>query len=277
MIGKEGRHGVWLTVLASLEHLAAATERDIEAWRLVTQEEELTHDSPMRGGSGFIDLSGPTPPSQDAAPDAHVACPMKMPDGSCQLVHDKMASCQADLAFTMAVASSHNTSIIDGVVEERRRMHWTEVEGCIFVERVWELLAECAEKNWHLDVKHVKVHHTDKEKKTMTQMQEFVMEGNEKADEFAKEGTDVDGGHMAAAKALTSTQLRSVCFFFEFAAHFHVQVEHWNDRDEKCADRTVPWHLCAEEKRRPETQLRNMQCFERKVKCARCGKRTAHM
>ncbi|CAK0817009.1 unnamed protein product [Prorocentrum cordatum] len=47
VIGHEGRHGVWLafrglTVLASPEHL----------------EQELAHDTPVSGGSGFVDLRG---------------------------------------------------------------------------------------------------------------------------------------------------------------------------------------------------------------------------
>ena len=37
-------------------------------------------------------------------------------------------------------------------------MHWTEANGCGFMDKIWELLKECAEKNWELDVKHVKAH-----------------------------------------------------------------------------------------------------------------------
>ena len=36
----------------------------------------------------------------------------------------------------------------------------------------------------------------------MTKEQRFVTEGNEKADELAKEESNVDGGQMTAAKAL---------------------------------------------------------------------------
>ncbi|CAK0827114.1 unnamed protein product [Prorocentrum cordatum] len=69
VIGHEGRHGVWLafrglTVLASPEHLAAATGREIHAWRSIAQEQELVHDAPVSGGSGFVDLRGrPRPPA----------------------------------------------------------------------------------------------------------------------------------------------------------------------------------------------------------------------
>jgi len=63
VIGHEGRHGVWLafrglTVLASPEHLAAASDREIGAWHAVTQEEEITHDTPVRGGSGLSTCAG---------------------------------------------------------------------------------------------------------------------------------------------------------------------------------------------------------------------------
>ena len=44
-----------------------------------------------------------------------------------------------------------------------------------------------------MDVKHVKAHRTETEK-AMTKEQTFVVEGNAKADEFAKEGADADEG-----------------------------------------------------------------------------------
>ncbi|CAK0815738.1 unnamed protein product [Prorocentrum cordatum] len=68
VIGHEGRHGVWLafrglTVLASPGHLAAATGHEIHAWRSIAQEQELVHNAPVSGGSGFVDLRGrPKPP-----------------------------------------------------------------------------------------------------------------------------------------------------------------------------------------------------------------------
>ena len=47
--------------------LAAASDREIGAWRSVTQEEEITHDTPVRRGSGFVNLRGrPTPPQTTA-------------------------------------------------------------------------------------------------------------------------------------------------------------------------------------------------------------------
>ena len=77
------------------------------------------------------------------------------------------------------------------------------------MEKIWELLAYCPEKEWDSDVKHVTAQRTGEEKKSMTKEHKIVMEGHENADEFAKEGTDVDGWHMAAGRALTVKQLRT--------------------------------------------------------------------
>ncbi|CAK0903623.1 unnamed protein product, partial [Prorocentrum cordatum] len=58
VIGHEGWHGAWLAfrglaVLASPEHLAAAAGHEIHAWRPIAQGQELVHDAPVGGGSGF--------------------------------------------------------------------------------------------------------------------------------------------------------------------------------------------------------------------------------
>ena len=64
-------------------------------------------------------------------------------------------------------------SIIDGL--------WRRKEGCNGPKqneadlrvKLWKLLTECVEKNWDLDVNHVKAHRTDKEKKAMTKEQQL--------------------------------------------------------------------------------------------------------
>ena len=70
-----------------------------------------------------------------------------------------------------------------------------------------------------------------KAKKAMTKEPMLFMEGNEKADEMAKEGADVDGGHMEAGRAL-GHQCVNVC-----CALSHVQVEECRDTDEISAKR----------------------------------------
>ena len=47
-----------------------------------------------------------------------------------------------------------------------------------------------------------------KEKEAMTEEQQFVVDGNEKADASATEGAGADGGQPAAAEAMSIKQLR---------------------------------------------------------------------
>ena len=80
VIGHEGRHGAWrafrgLTVLASPEHLVAATGHEIQAWRAAPAEQELVHDTPARGGNGFIDLRGKPPAAPTGGAQAEPAEP----------------------------------------------------------------------------------------------------------------------------------------------------------------------------------------------------------
>lgn len=71
VIGHEGRHGIWLayrwlTVICSPERMTYANNDELRAWRVMAQELEITEPSPIRGGSGFIDIRGkPTPPRDD--------------------------------------------------------------------------------------------------------------------------------------------------------------------------------------------------------------------
>ena len=71
-----------------------------------------------------------------------------------------------------------------------------------------------------IEVEHVKAHRTEKEKQQMsllekfvtddemTQFGKFVTDGNENADEPAKEGAMCEGGFMAQARASTILQER---------------------------------------------------------------------
>ena len=60
-----------------------------------------------------------------------------------------------------------------------------------------EIIDDLRGKDCDLNVSHVKAHRTEKEKKAMTIGGRFVMDGNEKAHEWAKDGAEVDGGAMA--------------------------------------------------------------------------------
>ena len=59
-----------------------------------------------------------------------------------------------------------------------------------------------------MDVEHVTAHRTKKDKKKMSQFEKFVAEGNEKADELAKEGAMLNEGFMAETRAKTVQQER---------------------------------------------------------------------
>ena len=106
--------------------------------------------------------------------------------------------------------TTDNMGIVDGL--------WRREEGCSgptqkdadLWRHIWGLLTQCAERDWKLNVKHVKAYRTKKKKEAMAKEQSFVMRGNEKAGELAKEGTVVDGRQMATAEALTSKQRKDI-------------------------------------------------------------------
>ena len=84
-----------------------------------------------------------------------------------------------------------------------------------------------------MEVEHVKAHRTKKEKEHLTHFEKFVTEGNEKADDSAKEGAMLDEGFMAEARAKTMQQEREEVYVaLQHAASFHCLVEEWNDCEE---------------------------------------------
>ena len=71
----------------------------------------------------------------------------------------------------------------------------------------------------------MKAHRTKKEKEKMTQFERFVTEGDEKADELAKEGATMDEGFKAEVRAVTLKQEREeVYVVLQYAASFHCLV-----------------------------------------------------
>ena len=83
-----------------------------------------------------------------------------------------------------------------------------------------------------VEVEHVKAHRTKKDKKEMSHFEKFVTEGNEKADELAKEGAMLDEGCTAEARAKTVQQDREVYAALQYSASFHCLVEEWKDCEE---------------------------------------------
>ena len=78
-----------------------------------------------------------------------------------------------------------------------------------------------------------KTHRTKKETQQMLFFEKFITEGNEKADELAKEGAMVDGGLMAQVRASTVQQEREEVYAaLRYAASLHCLVEEWKDCEE---------------------------------------------
>ena len=74
---------------------------------------------------------------------------------------------------------------------------------------------------------------TKKEKKDVSHFEKFITEGNEKADELAKEGALLDKEFTAEARAETLQQEREdVYAAFQHAASFHCMIEEWKDCEE---------------------------------------------
>ena len=93
-----------------------------------------------------------------------------------------------------------NKVIIDGLWRgETKCVNPKAGDAELWIE-IWEELHKFAAGDMLVEVEHVKVHRTMKEKKEMSHCEKFVTEGNEKADELAKEGAMLDDGFMVEAR-----------------------------------------------------------------------------
>ena len=93
----------------------------------------------------------------------------------------------------------------------------------------WESLHDLRSKEILIEVEHAKAHRTEKERQQMSLFEKLLTEGNEKADELAKEGAMLNGGFTAQARASTIQQEREeVCAVLQYVAGFHCLVEEWN-------------------------------------------------
>ena len=73
---------------------------------------------------------------------------------------------------------------------------------------IWEEVRRIHQEGVRLEVEHVKAHRSKKEVQEMKLFERFVTEGNERADELAKDGAMLDGGEMAQKRASTVQQGR---------------------------------------------------------------------
>ena len=59
-----------------------------------------------------------------------------------------------------------------------------------------------------LEVEHIRAHSSTKEKQDLSLFERFVTEGNQRADQLAKDGAMLDGGEMAQTRASIVQQRR---------------------------------------------------------------------
>ena len=125
-----------------------------------------------------------------------------------------------------------------------------------------------------VEVGRLKAHRTKKGKENTSHFEKFVTEGNEKADELAKE---LDGGFMAEARPETMQQEREeVHAALQYAASFHCLVERWKYCEElKLKQREK---LTFVDQKREETKHRTEWCAEAdRYRCMRCGRGSKYM
>ena len=124
------------------------------------------------------------------------------------------------------IPSFDNKGIIDGL-RKGERVYQAKSEKCRLWIKIWGELHELVKRSILVEVEHVKAHRS-KEEKYMPHFEKFVAEGNEKADDLAKEGALLDKGFMAEARAETAQQEREeVHAALQYAASFHCPVERW--------------------------------------------------
>ena len=113
-------------------------------------------------------------------------------------LHGMYGSMEAELEVQLLCLLKR---VIDGL--RRREREWIKPragDADLWI-KIWEELRSLAARDITVEVEHAKSHRTKKEKKEMSHFEKFVTEGNEKADELAKEGAMLDDGYMAKARA----------------------------------------------------------------------------
>ena len=111
----------------------------------------------------------------------------------------------------------------------------------------------------------------------MTQLERFVTEGNEKADELAKAGAMLDEGFMAQARAETLQREREEVYAaLQYAASFLCLVEKWKDCEELKPKPKEKWIFV--DKKSEEAKHRTEWCAEAdRYRCMRCGRGSKYM
>ena len=123
----------------------------------------------------------------------------------------------------------------------------------------WEQLHHFVSRDLVVEVEHVNAHRTKKDKNDMSHLERFVTEGNEKADELAKEGAMLDEGFMAEAKTKTMQQEREEVYtVLQYAASFHCLVEEGKDCEELRPKPKEKWTFVDKKREENETSNRKV-------------------
>ena len=101
-----------------------------------------------------------------------------------------------------------NKGIIDGLWRGERKCIDPKAGDAELWVKIWEELHVLMSRGILEEVEHVKAHRTKKDKKEMSHFENFVTDGNEKADKLAKAGAMLDEGLMAKSTAKTVQQER---------------------------------------------------------------------
>ena len=107
--------------------------------------------------------------------------------------------------------------------------------------QTWEELHGLAERGSLVEVEHASAHRTKKEKKNMSQFGRFVTEGNEKADELAKQQEQCWTKDFSTYAAL------------QYAASFHCLAEVWKDCEEIKPKSKEKWIFVDQKREEGET------------------------
>ena len=110
-----------------------------------------------------------------------------------------------------------NKGIIDGLRRGESKCIKPRAGDADLWIKMWEELHDLAGRGISVEVEHVKAHRTKKEKKDMSHFEKFVTEGNEKADELAKEGALLDGGQSEIYAAGKRGGVRSLAVCSQLA------------------------------------------------------------
>ena len=170
-----------------------------------------------------------------------------------------------------------NKVIIDGLWRGNKKCVNPKAGDAELWIEIWEELHKFAAGDMLVEVEHVKVHRTMKEKKETSHFEKFATEGNEKADELAKGGAMLDDGFMAEARAKSMQQEREYVYAaLQYAASFRGLVEERNDCEELKPKPKEKWTFA--DHKREETKQRTELCAEAsKYRCMRCGRSSKFM